>query len=501
MSVRPLKALARAVAVAAALSALLIGGAATAASATPTVSVDPDRTGSISVHKFRTPPTGPSDDASTGKPMDGTGLNPIGGVTFTFERLTDYNLTTNAGWESLSGLTAPQAAGKNKVVAATVTTNRDGLAVAADLPLGVYLVTETGYPGYVVPSKPFLITVPMTDPDDRNTWMYDVHVYPKNQVLGATKTVEDMPSISVGDPVMWTITADIPAVDTIHGYRIVDPLEARLSYDHEGSPARLGLVNAGGFALVGGDYTVVSAVVDGRVTVTAEFTAAGLAKLVQAKKAFPAAQVELVVPTTVNAIGDGNIENYAEVYPNEPAPTRVRGLPRDGIVTPPVSTKWGKISILKVDGEERPLAGADFQVFMSKADALALVNPIPVGGVRTFTTDVNGVVEINGLRQTGWANGAPVVEGDPGWRPYWVIETKAPEGYELLAEPIYVEVVAPADQGVIKVVNTRYNGGSHLPYTGTEINPFLLFSAGTAILLGTALMLARYRRKAVVSTT
>ncbi len=130
---------------------------------------------------------------------------------------------------------------------------------------------------------------------------------------------------------------------------------------------------------------------------------------------------------------------------------------------------------------------------MSKADALALVNPIPVGGVRTFTTDVNGVVEINGLRQTGWANGAPVVEGDPGWRPYWVIETKAPEGYELLAEPIYVEVVAPADQGVIKAVNNRHNGGFTLPFTGAETHPVLIYGAGTVMLLGVAATLLRRR--------
>ncbi len=289
------------------------------------------------------------------------------------ERLPEFDLTMNEGWEAFNGLTEHQAMDSpDKTTVATVTTDDAGLAVVNDLPLGVYLVTENTYLPGAVPATPRLITVPTLDPEDRSTWMYNVHVYLQNGSSVPEQVVNDVATVAIGDTMELTTRGDIPSVEVITSFRIVHPLDARLSYDHEGSPARLGLVNAGGFALVGGDYTVVSAAVDGRVTVTAEFTAAGLAKLVQAKKAFPAAQVELVVPTTVNAIGDGNIESHGEVQVDHPGMTPPADPPSDpvttpedvqsdGIVTPPVSTKWGKISILKVDGEERPLAGLIFR--------------------------------------------------------------------------------------------------------------------------------------------
>ncbi len=384
MSVRPLKALVRGVAAAAAVGALVLGGAATAAFAAPTIPVDPTQKGQITVHKFKTPAGGPGAE-STGKELDSDAIKdlvPLGGVEFTLERLTNFDLRTNAGWESLKDLTVQKAIDTEpKDAATTVTTDGTGIAVASDLPLGVYLVTETGYPADVVPAKPFLVTVPMTDPDAQNTWMYDIHVYPKNQVLGAEKTVEDKPSLAIGDPVVWTILGDIPGVDVIDGYKIVDPLDGRLTYD-PANKATLSLTNAAGFPLVEGtDYTLEAVEVDSKWTVTALFTEAGRIKLAQAKKADAAAQVQLVIPTTVNSVGTGEILNTALVYPNEPSFGILPGQP-GGPLEPEEITKWGNIDILKVDDKNKLLAGAEFQVFLSKADALALNKPISLNGKR-----------------------------------------------------------------------------------------------------------------------
>ena len=97
------------------------------------------------------------------------GLTPLEGVTFKVERLTQYDLTTNAGWTALQGLSLQDAIDTaTKTLAGSVVTGPDGEAAFGNLPLGAYLVTETAAPTGVIASKPFVITVPLTDPDNLN---------------------------------------------------------------------------------------------------------------------------------------------------------------------------------------------------------------------------------------------------------------------------------------------------------------------------------------------
>ncbi len=51
----------------------------------------------------------------------------------------------------------------------------------------------------MTPAAPFLVSVPLTDPDNQDNWIYDVHVYPKNSIAGAEKTVTDAPDVKLGD--------------------------------------------------------------------------------------------------------------------------------------------------------------------------------------------------------------------------------------------------------------------------------------------------------------
>lgn len=65
--------------------------------------------------------------------------------------------------------------------AKTATTDENGLASFDNLELGVYLVVETNSPATVLKAtEPFLVAVPMTA--NGSEWLYDVHVYPKNEV-------------------------------------------------------------------------------------------------------------------------------------------------------------------------------------------------------------------------------------------------------------------------------------------------------------------------------
>ena len=113
---------------------------------------------------------------------------------------------------------------------------------------------------------------------------------------------------------------------------------------------------------------------------------------------------------------------------------------------------------------EKGLAGAEFQVFASKDDALALRNPIPVlvngNLVTTVTSGTNGIASFTGL-----AYGTSATDS----KTYWVVETKAPEDYNLLKEPFEVTVNATShtltanSEGITTVLNKK---GFTLPATG-----------------------------------
>ncbi len=123
------------------------------ASAAPLV--DGDQTGSITVHKFERPTT-PTGLPNNGTAVDTSGLTPLGGIEFTIQQVNTIDLSTNAGWDAahnLSSVFAPPPilklhyrAGYTLGAGQAQTTAADGTAAFANLPVGLYLVTETNYP-------------------------------------------------------------------------------------------------------------------------------------------------------------------------------------------------------------------------------------------------------------------------------------------------------------------------------------------------------------------
>ncbi|WP_441414733.1 SpaH/EbpB family LPXTG-anchored major pilin [Arthrobacter sp. 2MCAF14] len=443
------------------------------------------RMGSLTIHKYEKPAT------ATSLPNDGTvltaaqlqGLTPMAGVTFTVQKVNNIDLTTNAGWAAAAALTPAQASAQAATPGSTVTTGAAGTATLANLPAGLYLVTETGYPAGVIPSAPFLVTLPMADPAGGNGWMYDVNVYPKNAVTTATKTVNDASVVKLGDNVQWTITSDIPNVNPIDGYRIVDKLDSMLSY---GNSAVALSDNA--VLVLNTDYTIVFNTATN--TLTVDFTASGRAILA----ANPTAKVLVTVNSTVNTVGE--IANTALVYPNAASFAITPGQPGGPVVTPPVSTtKWGDIVLHKKDSQSSAaLAGAVFLVYPTQADALAGTNAISVGGISSWTTDASGNLVISGLRYSDWANGKPVGPGQPGYQSYWLVETKAPSGYELLAEPVETAVTSNDPSAVtVTIGNIKQNAGFQLPLTGA--GTWALTAGGILVLAGAGLFMATGRRK------
>ncbi|MGM1016992.1 MAG: SpaH/EbpB family LPXTG-anchored major pilin [Actinomycetota bacterium] len=490
MSTSPTRRGLRALIATTAVAAIAAFGVAAPAAAAPLV--DPDEVGSITVHKFERPDT-PTGLPNNGTEVDTTGLTPLPGVTFEVQQVEGIDLSTNAGWVAASALsgvfdaTDPAGsitgAGYTLGAATGQITDANGETTFGGLPVGLYLVQETDFPAGVTPSAPFLISVPLTDPNSSDTWLYDVHVYPKNSVTEASKTVEDADAIELGDEVTFTITAGIPNEDVIDGYKLVDMLDTKLDY------VATAVTLADGTTITEGvDYTIVYGAGDNSVTV--EFTAAGRAILA----ANNTTEVVVDIITTVNEIGE--IANEALVYPNLPSFDIEPGEPGGPTTTPEVETRWGGITVEKVDEDSSPLTGAVFQVFTSAEDAAAQINPVTLDGATEFeVVDIDGTLTLDGLRYSDFANGVTVAPGDAGYIQYYLVEIQAPTGYELLAEPIEFTIDATTTAvGVdLTVTNVPDNAGFQLPFTGGT-GTGLLYLVGFALIAGGIVFLVVRRR-------
>lgn len=460
----------------AAATGLVLTGLAVVPATAADNQVDPSRTGSLTIHKFEEP------DVASGLANDGTelsgaqtaALTPLADVTFSLRQVPGIDLSTNAGWQAASDLTVAGAATATSGVSPLVgTTGADGVVRFADLPLGVYLVTETDYPAGAAPAAPFLVTLPLTHPTSLSSWLYDVHVYPKNVVTGATKTVEDADDIKVGDTITWTITGDIPNGGRTDGYVITDQLADQLAYDRTSVS-----LSDGTAVLEGTHYTVTS--VSGLVTI--RFTEAGLDLLA----AHDTARVVVELDTVVTAIGE--ISNTATVFPNLSAIDS-----GNGVTTPPSVTKYGNATALKVDPDGTVLAGARFEVYPTLADAQAGTNAIVIDGQSSWVSGTDGVLTISGLRYSNFRDGVEIADRSQ-WTHYYLAEVEAPAGFELLAQPIEFDVTSGDTAVDLTIENVRSNAGFQLPLTGANGTAMIVL-AGGLLLTGSVLLAVRSRRQ------
>ncbi len=489
----------KAVVLAIAIFGVALVGLASAASAASPSLPDPSATGSITIHKIKAP------DTPTGLPHDGTavgtsGLTPVPGVTFTVQQVTGINLTSNQGWQDAAALStsfnpddaagsvAAAGYGLQAAAGSPVTTDATGTASVQALPLGLYLVSETSWPAGATPSAPFLVSIPLTDPRGSSSWLYDVNVYPKNSVDGVSKSVDDSAATRLGDVVSWRIAADIPNVAVIDGYQVVDKLDPKLAVQD----ARVSLSD-GTTITRGSDYTVVFDPATKLLSIV--FTGPGRAVLA----AHPTAQVVVVVDTVVNAVGE--IANSALLYPNAHSVDVRPGEPGGPVESNPVETKWGSITLEKTDQSGRPLTGAVFSVYRSKADAEAGVHAITLGGTSRFGVNAQGQVTIAGLRYSDFANGVAIAPGDAGYQSYWLTEVEAPSGYGLLPAPVEFTVTASttvpgvdlrvADFALVSPPDCHCHG--FLPSTGGPAR--ILAVGGVVLLLAGLLLVAASRRR------
>ena len=363
------------------------------------------------------------------------------------------------------------------------------------LDAGYYLVYVTG--GKEIQSS--LVTVDETT----NT------VNLKTEAPSIEKTA-DKTTVNIGDVVKYTVKGSIP--DTTgyaqYVYKIHDELSTGLDFVND----------AKGTALGAGATTVNVTVAFTDNSVTAAGTTPTVATLDTANNRKMSLDLsEWVRANQTNKGKEFTVTYYAKVNKDavvtekNNAQLEYGNNPTDTTTTTPSEAKTPTypLDILKTKKDSTvKLAGAKFSLYTTEADAKNGTNPIKVtGGTGNYvvdstsaTTEFESVENIEGkgynLRVNGLAEGT-----------YYLVETKAPDGYNKLTAPVVIKITKSTDTDVNnwtiskdgtvetdKIIDIANSTGSLLPSTGGR--GAIAFAVIAALLVfGVAVSFIRDKRK------
>ena len=364
-----------------------------------------------------------------------------------------------------------------------------------NLAAGYYLVYVTG--GKEIQSS--LVTVDATT----NT------VNLKTEAPSITKTANKT-TVNIGDVVTYTVKGSIP--DTTgyaeYVYKIHDELSTGLDFVNDATGAALGE----------GATTVNVTVAFKDAGVTDASTAPTVATL--AKDSSKKMSLDLSAWVRDNQANKGKeftVTYYAKVNKDavvtekNNAQLEYGNNPSDTTTTTPSEAKTPTypLDILKIkkDSTEK-LDGAKFSLYTSETDAKNGTNPIKVKGNNgnyvvdstSTTTEFESVKNIEGkgynLRVNGLAEGT-----------YYLVETKAPDGFNKLTAPVVIKITKSTDADVNnwtiskdgtdekdKIIDIANSTGSLLPSTGGR--GAIAFAVIAALLVfGVAVSFIRDKRK------
>ena len=492
--------------------------------------INPGADTALHIVKYSGAPVGGTAD---GRQQTVTGRDPLAGVTFQISRVCasgsqmPVDLTTSAGWEAAATYQGDlDSARSNRCdggPAQVATTGSDGTITFSGLPVGLYYVEETDAPDGYTRAVPFVITLPMTNPAALNSWMYEVYAYPKNTQDTITKTVADAHTQTtdsatgggVNRSIVYTIRSSITdglTADQMGRYEIRDTLDPRLSYesatvaiDPDGDPDtdNNAVLESGDFDIATDSVAAGTAL---RVTLTA-----GRTKLVAADAADADATVVTTITTTLGAsaaegLTTGVIPNTASFIPNSGWATQ--NPDSDGISSGPVQSRYGNVRILKhaAGNAEQGLAGARFAVYADGDNNGICTNAdIVDDNLLVQSTEVSGegVLLITGLQTSDYYNGTEQTE-QTDLIYYCLVETRAPDGYNLLAAPIRFTIES-GDDTTAEVAETNLTvpnqPSSRLPATGAGGVAVFLLGGALLVAAGVALQRRRERDRAASAAT
>ena len=476
--------------------------------------VNKDAKGSLTIHKFGNPTAEgqPSGTAADVEDVKANGGEVLEGVEFTVYKIkktadgaTNIDVTTNEGLLAASklkagdfatGTQATQALIDSGVLTqvATGTTNEKGeWVVSENLDLGAYLVVETGPKEGYDPAVPFIAFVPMTsngkvgEETQGTTWNYDVHAFPKNyKDEEPDKTVKDKDQNAGDENLVYTVTGTArqlkPNTERTQ-FQITDQIDPKLTV----TDVQVKVVKGDGSeqALTATDDTDGKFFEGNNVDVDLK---PEVAKTLEAGD-----KVVVTITTTLKPEFENATDiapNKGLVFQNNPDGTE-NSTPKE---TPEVKTYWGGLQFKKVDGDRNGLEGAEFQIVRqaagekcsdidtTKKDSWTPVNGQQGGEVKTtFVSGQDGIVKITGLHVNDFEDNAEVVEGEQSH--YCLIETKAPEGKELLPEALEFKLVATetSPERVYKLVSVQVGANEGEVVNSDDTTPNLPMTGGAGV--------------------
>lgn len=393
-------------------------------------------------------------------------------------------------------------------------------------PDGLYLVIEKENPAIVSPAAPFYVAVPMTG-DSGDSWTYTINIEPKNNVVSGpliskdvTEIDNDEDTFDIDQTHTWIIRSGVP-VDFANAadadmaakmeYVISDTLDYRLTYKGN-VVVRLGLATdmAGleGVVLTADEHYILTASKtsddDGYEVdhFTVSLTAAGMQYI--AEKIGTGDNTDYEIRVYFDAIINTNADLAVEI-PNQATLdyTNSVGFHFDAESDIPV-VYTGGLSILKYDAKdaEKFLEGAVF-----KAARLATQAEIDAGISQSLIVNgeelavvfvefyTDSALTVKADTVTTDANGKALLYG-LAYGDYYLMETKAPDGYNLLTGPVSVTVgeTSHLEASAVRIANSNE---FQLPDTG-DAGIYGFMVAGTLFLLagGVLLILSIIRKRA-----
>ena len=364
-----------------------------------------------------------------------------------------------------------------------------------NLAAGYYLVYVTG--GKEIQSS--LVTV------DVGTTTVDLKTEAPSIEKTANKT-----TVNIGDVVTYTVKGSIP--DTTgyaeYVYKIHDELSTGLDFVNDATGAALGegattvkvkvAFKDAGVTDAGTAPTTATLATDNSKKMSLD-----LSDWVKANQKNKGKEFTVTYYAKVNKDAVVTEKNKAQLeYGNNPSDTTT--------TTPSeVKTPTYPLDILKIKKDSNvKLAGAKFSLYTSETDATNGTNPIKVRGNNgnyvvdstSTTTEFESVENIEGksynLRVNGLAEGT-----------YYLVETKAPDGFNKLTAPVVIKITKSTDADVNKwtiskdgtdetdkIIDIVNSTGSLLPSTGGR--GAIAFAVIAAVLVfGVAVSFIRDKRK------
>ncbi|SDX81715.1 SpaH/EbpB family LPXTG-anchored major pilin [Eubacterium barkeri] len=395
-------------------------------------------------------------------------------------------------------------------------TNANGQTAFSNLDFGLYIVVETDYPSNVTQNAlPVLISLPMSN-QNGDGWLYQISLYPKNTTAlteldkriltdhGITKNY----AVSIGDTINYEVpfTAIVPAEGLI-SLTIRDTPDMALNLDPQSVKVYRGHGDGKTELTRDTDYSVTSD--GGKLAIDLKST--HLNTLTAGTQDYTVTYTGVLNDQAVmGQKGHTNTVAFDYVKKGDP-PTKVTTVNLDDAHPSPKVYTYG-IQLSKLGDNGAKLQDVTFTCHRDGQPTMTFYHNLSgayspstaAGAQESLSTNANGQINIRGLA--------------PGT--YYLTETKTNTGYQLLKNPVKVEII-PVENSLSGAVTAKVsdkavtmldeggdnttalvpltiqnNRGFNMPATGSA-GTITMVLLGITLVAGATILLIIWKKKQV----